>query len=208
MVIQKSAPAERLPAREALWRRVRVRLMRGYNRLCRNRNCVYIFDQSSPAPIDAPGLRFERYDRLDLIPEHIHRTKCREVGATAPDAVAREIDSVAMEMRHGAVYWAVYLGDCLVGRSMSRRGNHFRRWFVPLDERDVVLFSAETFPAFRGRGVQPARMRHIITQEVRPGGHAYADCKIYNTVSARGMEKAGFRKIATAKPLSLEEMFE
>jgi ribosomal protein S18 acetylase RimI-like enzyme len=207
MVIQKSAPAERLPAREALWRRVRVRLMRGYNRLCRNRNCVYIFDQSSPAPIDAPGLRFERYDRLDLIPEHIHRTKCREVGTTAPDAVAREIDSVAMEMRHGAIYWAAFLDDRLAGIAMSRRGNHFRRWFVPLDERDVVLFRGETFPAFRGRGVHPSRLRHIITQEMRPGGHAYVDCKIYNTTVQRAYEKAGFRKIATAKPLTLKDFF-
>jgi RimJ/RimL family protein N-acetyltransferase len=142
------------------------------------------------------------------MPEHIHRTKCREVGATAPGAVAREIESIAREMHYGAVYWAVYLDDRLAGKSMTRRGSHFRRWFIPLDQRDIVHFAGETFPAFRGRGVYPASLRHIIAQELEPGGHFYLDCKVYNTSVQRSFEKAGFRKIATAKPLSFKDCFE
>jgi len=89
----------------------------------------------------------------------------------------------------------------LAGASVSRRGDHFKRWFVPLRPHDVVIFRNRTLPDFRGRGLCPALMRHVMAHELAGDGRAYIDCRVYNKPSICSIEKAGFRRIATMKPL-------
>ena len=195
----RRAYSEFPPIRRPLWRRVwrglRRRLVDAFNRLCRHRNNVYLFDPSLSVPPNPPGVRFERYDQAALVPEHVRQTICQAEGSAS-------FDVDILEIQDNAVYWAAYLDDRVAGTMLSRSAVHFRRWFVPLESQDMVLFRARTLPAFRGRGVYPALMRHMIAQDLRPEGHAYVDCRVYNTPSARGIERAGFRKIATMKPLS------
>ena len=202
LVAHLAVPGEGPCARPVFWRRAWARLLGTFNRRFRNWNDVYVFDLSLRRQFDPPTLRIERYGRVELIPDQIYRARCDAVGATAANSVERYIESIAVEMRHGATYWVGYLNDGVAGIVMSRSGIHFRRWFVPLNQEDLVLFSAETFPAFRGRGVHPAMLLYIIAQELRPGGRAYIDCKIYNSSAKRTYQKVGFRKIATKKPLS------
>lgn len=55
---------------------------------------------------------------------------------------------------------------------------------------------------FRGRGLFPSLMRHVMHEALAAGGHAYIDCRVYNTPALRSVAKAGFVGIATMRPIS------
>ncbi|MCH8806568.1 MAG: GNAT family N-acetyltransferase [Planctomycetes bacterium] len=179
-------------------RRVMVKaagpLLAGWRRIVQHRN--HVFMQEGPAQTGSapPNLTVVRCDRLeDLAPELLATMRSR----FSPSSL--EVDR--WELGHGAVLWVGLIDGRLAGVSMSRRGDQFKCWFVPLRRHDVVIFRNRTLPDFRGRGLCPALMQHVMFHELAGDGRAYVDCRVYNKPSIRSIEKAGFRRIATMKPL-------
>lgn len=143
-----------------------------------------------------------------------YEVACFENGADIPASIIAQLEAVNgakavrldhRELRCGAVMWVAMNGDVVAGTSMSRKGRHFRRWFVPLKDEDIVIFRNRTFPEDRGKGICPMLMRHIMHTQLTEGGCAYVDCRVYNKASIRSIEKAGFERIATMKPITRHE---
>ena len=174
------------------------RCVRVFNRRFRRRNHVF---RHEPGPGPAcPGLDLSRYDRPEQVPDHVAAAVIAWTGAAS-------WAWTLLELQEGAALWIGWLDGTVVGAWMSRPGALFRAWFVPLNSADLVLFRGSTAPAFRGRGVSPAMMSEIVARALPPEGRAYVDVSVHNAPSIRAIEKAGFRRIATMKPLSRKQAY-
>lgn len=176
------------------------RLRATWRRIAQHRNHVFVYDPSARRVAGPIGMEVIRYTLHSDIPRPIREAMAREQGD-------RSIDSDRWEMEHHAVLWVALVDGHFAGMSMSRRGCHYLKWFVPLRDCDVVIFRNWTAPAFRGQEVCPALMQRAFACEQAGDGRAYVDCKVYNKPSIRSIKKAGFRRIATMKPVPLAEQF-
>ncbi|MBN1491124.1 MAG: GNAT family N-acetyltransferase [Phycisphaerae bacterium] len=165
-----------------------------------NRNYIFVHEESEADTLSMPEeLRFARYATPESIPpEQLYALKEAQGDV--------HVQEHLRWMRQGAVLWVAVLDGKIAGSQLCCLGRHLRRWFVPLQDHDLIIFRVNTVSEFRGRGISPLMMRHIITHEAKGGARTYADCKVYNRPSIRSIEKAGFRRIATARPLSREEV--
>ncbi|KJS28616.1 MAG: hypothetical protein VR64_23855 [Desulfatitalea sp. BRH_c12] len=109
------------------------------------------------------------------------------------------------EMKYGASMWVGLVDGQISHRKFVRRGHDFKRWFVDLNEDDIVLFREQTYPGYRGRGIGPAVSRYLMNALLREGGKAYSDCNIHNMSSIRALQKNGFMRIATMKPITRKQ---
>jgi len=116
----------------------------------------------------------------------------------------RMLQTDLLELRSGSRLWYGLADDRLAVVLFTRRGNQFRNWFTPLRPTDMVIFRVRTYPEFRGRGLAPALMRFAMHESLQHGDFAFIDCGTDNQPSIRSIEKAGFRMIATMKPITRE----
>lgn len=75
-----------------------------------------------------------------------------------------------------------------------------------MEDEDIVIFRVRTYPRFRGRGIAPSLMCHAMSELLAEGGSAWIDCRIYNKPSIRSIEKAGFDRVGTMRPMSRGSM--
>ena|GEM_PF-6116121 len=170
----------------------------GWRRIARHRNHVFVYDQDSPSTEPPAGLTVLRLTSQAELPDEIRAAMRARIGD-------RSLETDRWELDHGGVQWISLIDGEFAASAMSRKGRHFAKWFVELENHDVVIFRNVTVAEHRGKGICPATMREIIAREVRDGAQAYVDCRVYNRASLRSIEKAGFRRIATMKPLRQKE---
>lgn len=183
----------------SLRRRVWRRLSAAYNAAFRRRNHVYRWEPGPPLAEDVE-LLVERFELADAVPFAAREA----IESWGGERAWRQDEE---ELRQGAVLWTGRWRGAIGSAWMSRPGALFRAWFVPLGPADLVLFRGRTSPALRGLGLSPAMMRAIVARELRPGGKAYVDVSVHNAPSIRAIEKAGFRRVATMKPVSRKEAY-
>lgn len=179
-------------------RGVARRAVHAWRETFQRRNYVFACDAGAAPPLSCAGLVIECWSG----PEPPTGALAAELAALLP---AEHLAVNNLELAEGAALWIGRLGGRIAGMSMSRPAGRYRRWFVPLGPADVVVFRNVTLPDFRGRGVCPDLMRHIVRAAVAPGGRALVDCRVYNHASIRSIEKAGFHRIATCAPLTRAE---
>ena len=195
----KPNDSKRMPAGtvKELTRKVLRRLTRYYRKWFQNRN--YIFVHRGPfEPLDAMACEFVVYDHFEDVPDHV-RVAIERYGGQK----TLEIDQ--QEMEQAAEMWIAIINQQLAGVLFTRRGKDFRRWFVDIQDDDIVIFRMRTYLEFRGRGVAPSLMRYAMYSSLQRGDHVYIDCQVYNIPSIRAIQKAGFMRIATMKPISREQ---
>ena len=159
-------------------------------------NIVYQLNPSAYSaghPVQIPeSFKVLRYENLDEIPKP-------DLSTLHPVELARIVEQADRELRAGAVMWVGYIEGVFAASQFSIRGQFLKRWFIPLQPDDIVIYGADTLNAFRGRGIHPAMIRSIIEREVDAG--AYCDTNVWNVVAQRNIERAGFRRIARAPTL-------
>ena len=192
---------DELRSRYGLWRlpwRAMLRAFRAvrkvWRHLARNRQYVFAYQEGAPTLPGPDSLRVERYVREQDIPKEY-----------TEQLVAEGISLLLPTWRRGfarhGVLWLGLIDGHVVAHQWTRLGMHIPRWYIPLRDEDVVIFAVGTLPRWRGRGICPAMMRHIIASEARGQGRAWVDCSEWNAPSIRAIEKAGFRRFAVKKPL-------
>ncbi|MBK9118912.1 MAG: hypothetical protein IPM18_04810 [Phycisphaerales bacterium] len=185
------------------WRlagRVRVTVLTLWRRIFQHRNHVFVFEGPLPPTSRLEHLRVVRVASMAALPDELRDDLVEFQGP-------RVFESLAWEFERGGVLWLGVQDGRIATVSMSRRGCHFVRWFVPLDAEDLVIFRNKTRPEFRGQRLNPALMFAALATELRAGGRAFIDCKVYNHASIRSIERSGFRRIATLPPLKIAGQF-
>lgn len=164
-----------------------------WRRLVQDRNHVYVFDAQSASSHLSDGFTVQRFDRLEAVPKgYVSLLEKR---------IARYRPIMYSEFPDGGILWLGFVHQQLAACQWSRRGKHFSRWYLPLADDDVVIFGVVTFEEWRGQGLAPAMMQYIASRETGGKGRGYIDCKIWNASSIRAIEKAGFTRLTTLRPL-------
>jgi GNAT superfamily N-acetyltransferase len=173
------------------------KLRAAWNHAFNEYNFVFRYDKSVAVDPRTPeGFSVRRMaDAAELTPEFLAML-AREFEVKTPETFPTFVGA------KGCVLWVAYGGDRPACITLSRRGRHIPRWFLELRPDDVLLFRVKTAADFRGKGFSPALTRHILAEELRDGGNAYWDCRVYNRPSIRAAEKAGFRIVAKMKPIT------
>jgi hypothetical protein len=141
--------------------------------------------------LDVPGYHIECLSTLAEL-QHLEQ-ELRECPGLLPDNVMRL-------HAFGALFWVGRMNGRLASLGVSRRGALARDYFWPLAPSCVMLSHFGTVPGFRGRGLYPAMLAHIL-RELAPDHveHFVIDCGDWNMGSRRGIEHAGFRHIGYGK---------
>ena len=161
-----------------------------WRRLFQNRSHVFSFVIPGNAPASHSNLKITRYTTIADIPTSITSQLTKSFGEEYLRITDRELSLCAH-------LYVVTAGQELVAVQRSRLGRHVQRWYVKLDSDDLVIFGGKTVPAYRGRGVMPWLIQHQAVQHGKPGGTAWADCKVWNTPARHAIENAGFRYFGT-----------
>jgi hypothetical protein len=190
------------PGMASIARRLTARLgplfLAGYRRLFQHHNYIFRYTPDGPPPARPKGLEILRFADFTAVPDSLMAQLCAFRGP-------RYCNCVQQELRRGAILWVGIQDNIGVASQFTRRGSQFRHWFLPLLPDDLVVFGGSTAPSARGQGIMPYMIFDHVRCELRGGSCAYADCKVWNAASIRCIEKAGFRRIATMKPLSRRE---
>lgn len=177
-------------------RNVFRRLRRVYRRHFKQKN--FVFRHEGPfTPETRDDCAFASYESFDSLPEAVKKARQKR----------RDKDDLAqdkLELDENATLWVAYVDGQVASTVFTRRGNHFRRWFVELKPDDVVVFRLNTREQYRGRGLAPSLIRHALCSVGDDSASAYIDCRTYNKPSKRAIEKVGFHCIAIKKTITRE----
>lgn len=144
----------------------------------------YTWWKGDPLPALPPlaGFSAERVDDGQLIARLV------EVGAAEVRALVHQ--------RH--LLYVARIETALAGYGWSAAGyaeiGELRLSFT-LAPRNRYLWGFATLPAWRGRGVYPRLLRAILAAEMADADHFWIGHEPGNTASARGILKAGFRRV-------------
>jgi GNAT superfamily N-acetyltransferase len=176
--------------------KIRRRLTRYYRQWFCQQN--YIFRHDGPfSREDRSDCTFECYESFDKLPKEVKTDICADGGPS-------RLETDKLELSENAVIWIAFVDGRVATTVFTRKGKHFRRWFLELQQEDVVVFRLRTHPDFRGQGFAPSLIRYAVSVIADKAGSAYIDCRTYNKPSKRCIEKAGFTCVATKKTIKRE----
>jgi len=158
----------------------------------------FIFRHEGPFNSDdRTDCTFKRFDSYDNLPEEVRA----EIRA---DGITDRLEYDRRELEENSTLWIAFCENHVTATVFTRKGKYFRRWFLDLNDDDVVVFRLRTHPDYRGRGLAPSLIRNAIHEVVENNGSAFIDCRTYNKPSIRCIEKAGFKCVAKKKTISRE----
>jgi GNAT superfamily N-acetyltransferase len=99
----------------------------------------------------------------------------------------------------GASLWLIKSSDRLAGYGWTLQGATIEPHYFPLAEDDVHLFDFHVFPQYRGNGVNPLLVAHIlrsVADECR--GRAYIEAAEWNKAQLASLGKTPFRRLGLA----------
>jgi GNAT superfamily N-acetyltransferase len=148
---------------------------------------------------DLPGsLRFERHrNQSDLSPEHLQQI----TSFWNPRLAQRNMDE---RFGHRASLWLIKSEDALAGYGWTMQGQTIEPHFFPLGANDVHLFDFQVFPQYRGRGMNPLLVHHILRElagECR--GRAFIEAAEWNHAQLASLEKTPFHRIGWARKFTV-----
>lgn len=176
----------------SIWRRSR-HLYRHY---FKQKN--YVFRREGPFTQEARNdCIFASYQSFTALPERLKEDRHKRGDQ---DGLKQD----KLELDENATLWVAYVDHNVATTVFTRRGTHFRRWFVELKPNDIVVFRLNTNEHYRGRGLASSLIRHALFSIGDDSASAYIDCRTYNKPSKRAIEKAGFECIAIKKTITRE----
>jgi len=106
--------------------------------------------------------------------------------------------------RKGASLWLVRFEGKLAGYGWTLTGCTIEPHYYPLGTNDIHLFDFLVFPEYRGRGVNPCLVTHILDQMTAEGRtRAYIEAAEWNLPQLASLRKTGFQLLGVARKRSL-----
>jgi ribosomal protein S18 acetylase RimI-like enzyme len=101
---------------------------------------------------------------------------------------------------HGASLWVVLFDGELAGYGWTLRGRTIEPYFLPLGPDDIHFFDFHVFPAYRGRGLNPLLVKHILASlRAEGGGRAWIEAAEWNAPQRSSLQKTPFLRLGLAK---------
>jgi hypothetical protein len=108
--------------------------------------------------------------------------------------------NILTRFEQGASLWLISAGDKLAGYGWTLQGRTIESHYFPLAQNDVHLFDFHVFPQFRGQGLNPLLVKHILyglTDEC--DGRAYIEAARWNEAQLSSLGKTPFRRLGSAR---------
>jgi len=100
----------------------------------------------------------------------------------------------------GALLWLIKSEDSLAGYGWTLQGHTVEPHYFPLGEGDVHLFDFHVLPQYRGRGVNPFLVSHILRSLAADGaGRAFIEAAEWNKAQLSSLTKTPFRRLGCAR---------
>jgi GNAT superfamily N-acetyltransferase len=106
--------------------------------------------------------------------------------------------------RKGAAVWLIRSEGKLAGYGWTLTGRTIKPHFVPFGSNDVHLFDFLIFPEYRGRGINPLLVTHILDQlAAESRTRAYIEAAEWNHSQLTSLGKTAFHLLGVARKVSL-----
>jgi ribosomal protein S18 acetylase RimI-like enzyme len=162
-----------------------------------NRMVVFYCDlaKQTTAPVNIPSsLRVERLrNYAELNPQDLKEMTSFWNPKEAHRNIRERFD-------RGASLWLIKSADKLAGYGWTLQGGTIEPHFFPLAQGDVHLFDFHVFPQYRGQGINPFLVNHILrgmTGEC--GGRAFIEAAEWNEAQLSSLRKTPFRRMGRAR---------
>jgi ribosomal protein S18 acetylase RimI-like enzyme len=100
----------------------------------------------------------------------------------------------------GASLWLMRSGEQLAGYGWTLKGSTIEPHYFPLAEDDVHLFDFHVFPQYRGQGMNPLLVNHILRSLAGEcGGRALIEAAEWNGPQLSSLRKTPFRRMGWAR---------
>jgi ribosomal protein S18 acetylase RimI-like enzyme len=99
----------------------------------------------------------------------------------------------------GASLWMIKSEGHLAGYGWSLQGRTVEPHYFPLGQDDVHLFDFHVFPQFRGRGMNPFLVNHILQSlATEKAGRAFIEAAEWNQPQLSSLTKTPFHRLGMA----------
>ena len=118
-----------------------------------------------------------------------------------PDVTGQQITE---RFGKGASLWLVRADGRLAGYGWTLVGDTLEPHYVSLGREDVHLFDFLVFPDFRGRGINPTLVIHILETIASEGRtRAFIEAAGWNTAQLSSLRRTPFQEFAVARKRGL-----
>ncbi|MGB7729604.1 MAG: GNAT family N-acetyltransferase [Candidatus Acidiferrum sp.] len=175
-------------------RRAGVALKRG---LLASRMVLFYCDlgKQTTAPVNIPSsLKAERLrSHAELSPQDL-----QEMTSFWNPKQAHK--NIRERFEQGASLWLIKSGDKLAGYGWTLQGRTIEPHYFPLAQDDVHLFDFYVFPEYRGRGINPFLVNHILRSlGSKCAGRAFIEAAEWNEAQLSSLRKTAFRPVGWAR---------
>jgi GNAT superfamily N-acetyltransferase len=162
-----------------------------------NRAVLFYCDLSgqTSAALDFPkSLRVEhKRSEFELDPEDLEQI----IHVWNPRVARRRLEE---RFAHGASLWLIRSDNRLAGYGWTLRGGTIEPHYFPLAPYDVHLFDFHVFPVFRGRGMNPLLVRHILKELAAEGARrAFIEAAEWNRAQLSSLGRTPFQCLGRAR---------
>ncbi len=149
-----------------------------------------------PAPIVPPSIHLQRVCVESGLPAADVE---RMTALWDPDAGKRRIRE---RFKKGASLWLLRssLNGEIAGYGWSLKGATVEPYFFPLASTDVHLFDFHVYEEYRGQGLNPLLVGHILSSVAKEtAGRAFIECAEWNQSQRASLKKTPFRHLGLVK---------
>lgn len=170
-------------------------------RLFANRMVVYYCDLAKlPAmPVNVPELvRIQRVRRE----EELREEDCEAISSFwNPELAHRDIRD---RFAKGACLWLIKSGDNLASYGWTLRALTIEPYYFPLAPEDAHLFDFHVFPQYRGQGMNPLLVAHILHSLAKNGvSRAFIEVAEWNEAQLASLRKTPFHQLGRASSFTI-----
>lgn len=112
--------------------------------------------------------------------------------------------NIEQRLNQGASLWLIKCGERLAGYGWTLQARTIEPYYFPLGSEDVHFFDFYVFPQYRGRGINPLLVAHIlrsIASECR--GRAFIETAEWNEAQLVSLAKTAFCRLGSTRRLAI-----
>jgi GNAT superfamily N-acetyltransferase len=111
---------------------------------------------------------------------------------------------MAERFRKGASLWVIKHDGRLAGYGWTLKGNTIEPHYFRLAQNDVHFFDFQVFPEYRGRGMNPILVTHILSEVAAEcGGRAFIEAAEWNHAQLASLRKTSFNRLGRATKFTI-----
>ncbi len=112
--------------------------------------------------------------------------------------------NIAERFEKGASVWIIKSEDKLAGYGWTLQGRTIEPHYFPFGLQDVHLFDFHIFSPYRGQGLNPLLVTHMLRSLAGEcGGHAFIEAAMWNEAQLSSLQKTPFRRLGWARKLTI-----